>query len=214
MEEDRTQTDWRGKQGKRGAFLMGAPLRRLEDILLGRSGAALLKEVLPSLDRSAVVLDAGCGSGYLGLQIAEKLDSGKVICVDLSDEMLAGLMKRARARKVDDRIEAIKAAVDATGLDGELVDLVVSNNLLHELFEPEAAIAEWERLLKPGGRMALSDFRDTRLTKLMMNHEHGGEANEPFDTEGLEAVLKKAGLENVDVKPYRSKLLALARKRV
>ena len=214
MHEDRTRTDWTGKQGKRGAFLMVDHLRRLEESLLGRSSAALLEEVLPSLESSALVLDAGCGSGYLSLHIAEKLDSGKVICVDLSDEMLAGLMKRARARKVDDRIEVIKTAAHATGLADSLVDLVVSNNLLHELFEPEAAITEWERLLKAGGRMALSDFRDTRLTKLMMRHEHGGGANGPFDTDGLEAVLKKAGLENVDVKPYRSKLLALASKRV
>lgn len=205
-------TDWTGKRGERGAFFMVRPIRRLEEALLGRSSAALLKEVLPSLEDGDVVLDAGCGSGYLSLPIAARLGAGRVICVDLSEEMLAALRRRARARAVDDRIHVVRAAVDATGLDVASVDLVVSNNLLHELREPGAAVAEWCSLLRPGGRMALSDFRATRLARLVMCHEHGEEAGNPLDVEELRSLLERAGLENVKVTPYRSKLLATAGK--
>jgi len=92
------------------------------------------------------------------------------------------------------------------------VDLVVSNNLLHELKNPATAVAEWKRLLKPGGRMVLSDFRSTRLVRLIMSHEHGEEASNPLEVEGLSLLLKQAGLDNVEVTPLRHKLLAVAEK--
>jgi ubiquinone/menaquinone biosynthesis C-methylase UbiE len=210
--KEEARTDWTGKRGKQGAFLMARPVRRLEEALLGRSSAALLKRVFSILKGDMVVLDVGCGSGYLSLPIARKLDSGRVICVDLSEEMLAGLARRARAAAVSDRIQVIRTAVDTTGLADAAVEVVVSNNLLHELHDPVAAVTEWERVLKPGGHMALSDFRTTRLTNLLMSHEHGEEANDPFDVEGLRTLLQEAGLENVEVTPYRNKLLALADK--
>ncbi len=72
------------------------PMRRLEEALLGRSGIALLEEVLSSLKGDEVVVDAGCGSGFLSLPIAAKLNAGTAICVDLSHEMLAGLHKKSR----------------------------------------------------------------------------------------------------------------------
>lgn len=212
MSGKEAHTDWTGKRGKRGALLMASPVRRLEEAMLGRSSIALLKRVLSSLDEDAVVLDAGCGSGYLSLPIAARLAFGKVICVDLSDEMLSALERRARARGVDARVQALKAPVDSTGLEDASVDLVVSNNLLHEMQDPAAAVAEWKRLLKPGGRMALSDFRSTRLVRLIMSHGHGEKASNLFDVGDLSSLLEQAGLENVEGIPYRNKLLALAEK--
>jgi len=192
---------------------MVGPLRRIEEVFMGRSGAALLEEVFKSLRGDALVLDAGCGSGYLSLEIAKRLDEGRVSCIDLSEEMLAVLARRAEAGGVDDRIREVSAAVDATGLEGATFDYVVSNNVLHELSDPGAAIAEWKRLLKPGGRMALSDFRNTMLTRLLMSHAHRDEnGSGPFDIAGLTALLLRAGLQDVDVRRCRNKLLALARK--
>ncbi|NPV60886.1 MAG: class I SAM-dependent methyltransferase [Actinobacteria bacterium] len=205
-------TEWTGRKGKLGAILMASPVRGLEEALLGRSSARLMKHALSSLAEDAVVLDAGCGSGYLSLPIASKLREGTVICVDLSDEMLEKLGKRARSRGLLARIRSVKAPVDATGLEDAVADMVVSNNLLHELRDPHAAVMEWKRVLKPGGRIALSDYRSTRLTRLIMRHGHGAEANDPFDVEGLASLLEEAGFEDVLVVPCRNKLLAQAAK--
>lgn len=209
--QDRT-TEWTGRRGRLGAMLMVSPVRRFEEALLGCSSQNLLRRILPSLREDAVVLDAGCGSGYLSLPIAARLVSGRVICVDLSDEMLATLKKRARAREVDSRLRPLRTPVDSTGLEGDSVDMVVSNNLLHELRDPASAVAEWKRVLKPGGRMVLSDFRSTRLVRFIMSHEHGEEANHALDVETLRALLEQAGLEKVEVSPCRHKLLAMAEK--
>ena len=46
-----------------------------------------------------VILDVGAGSGYLSLKIAKKLKNGKVICIDLSEEMLHQLEKRANKKQ-------------------------------------------------------------------------------------------------------------------
>ncbi len=191
---------------------MVSPIRRLEESLLGCSGMKLLRHVFSSLRDGATVLDAGCGSGYLSLPIAAKLSFGKVIGVDLSDEMLAALGRRARAKAVDDRVQTLKAPVSSTGLEEGSVDLVVSNNLLHELQDTAAALAEWKRVLKPGGRMVLSDFRSTRLVRFIMSREHGEEASNPMDVEDMASLLEQAGLEKVEVIPCRHKLLALAEK--
>ncbi|MBC7228770.1 MAG: methyltransferase domain-containing protein [Actinobacteria bacterium] len=212
MAEVERATEWSGRRGWLGALLMVSPVRRLEEALLGRSSARLLGHVFSYLDHGATVLDAGCGSGYLSLPIAARLATGRVICVDLSQEMLAVLARRARARAVEGRIETVRAAVDSTGLEKGSVDILVSNNLLHELREPATAVTEWMRLLKPGGRIAISDYRATRLTGLIMRHGHGENAHGPFDTIGLASLLERAGFEEVRVIPCRNKLLALAKK--
>lgn len=205
-------TEWTGRKGKLGALLMASPVRRLEEALLGRSSARLREYVFSSLSEDAVVLDAGCGSGYLSLPVASRLSAGTVICVDLSDEMLERLGKRVRSRGLATRVRSVKAPVDATGLGDAVVDMVISNNLLHELRDPRAAALEWKRVLKPGGRIALSDYRSTRLTRLIMKHGHGAEANHPLDVESLASLLEEAGFEKVLVVPCRNKLLAQAAK--
>ncbi len=99
--------------------------------------------------------------------------------------------------------------MDDTGLDDASVDLVVSNNVLHELHDPAAAIAEWKRLLKLGRHMAISDFWATRLSRAITGRAHGEEATGPFDVEDLTSLLVRSGLEKVRVIPYHNKLLAL-----
>jgi ubiquinone/menaquinone biosynthesis C-methylase UbiE len=210
MVEDQAQTEWTGRRGQIGAWFLASPWRRWGEALFGRSRAALLDEVFSTLIGEEVVLDVGCGSGYLSLPIAARLDTGKVLCLDLSEEMLAGLEKRAHAVGLDGRVQAVKAPADASGLAASSVNLVVCNNVLHELADPGACAEEWARLLKPGGRMALSDFRATRPIRLMMKHRHGEDVHGPFTTEELEALLKKVGLREVKVTPYRHTLLAQA----
>jgi ubiquinone/menaquinone biosynthesis C-methylase UbiE len=210
MEEKAMQTEWTGRQGRIGAWFLASPWRRWSEVFIGQSRAALLEEVGSSLRGEEVVLDAGCGSGYLSLPIAGKLTSGTVLCLDLSDEMLAGLEKRAGKAGLTGRIRVVKAPAEASGLDDASVDWVICNNVLHELSDVDACIEEWARVLRPGGRMALSDFRATRPFRFFMSHRHGEEAHGPFATQELEALLEKKGLRDVKAVPYRHTLLATA----
>ncbi len=88
MEDKQPQTEWTGRMGKLGAWFLASPWRRWSEIFIGRSREALLEEVFARLRGDEVVLDAGCGSGYLSLPIARRLDTGKVLGLDLSEEML------------------------------------------------------------------------------------------------------------------------------
>ena len=210
MAEGQAQTQWTGRWGKLGAWFLASPWREWGEVVFGRSRAALLEQVFSGLRGDEAVLDAGCGSGYLSIPIAARLVTGRVLCLDLSEEMLASLEKRARASGSSGRIKAVKAPADASGLEDDSVDLVVCNNVLHELSDPEACITEWARVLKPGGRMALSDFRATQPVRLLMKHRHGEEAHGPFGVEELEVLLRKTGLKEARVAPYQHTLLGQA----
>ena len=210
MEENASRSEWTGLQGRIGAWFLTSPWRRWGEMLFGRSRAALLDEVFSRLRGDESVLDAGCGSGYLSLPIAAKLTTGTVFCLDLSGEMLAGLERRAAKAGLDGRVRKVQAPAESSGLDDASMDLVVCNNVLHELSDAEACVAEWARVLKAGGRMFISDFRATRPLSLMMSHRHGEEAHGPFSLEGMEDLLGKTGLKEVGTVPCRHTLLASA----
>ena len=210
MEKETGGTEWTGLAGKFGAWFLASPWRRWSEVFTGRSREALMQEVSSRLRGDEVVLDAGCGSGYLSLPIARRLPAGRVLGLDLSEEMLGALEKRASRAGLSGRVERLQAPADASGLKDASVDWVVCNNVLHELPDPRGALEEWARVLKPGGRVALSDFRATRPFKLFMSLRHGEGAHGPFSTEGLAELLGQVGLEEVRVTPYRHTLLGVA----
>jgi SAM-dependent methyltransferase len=97
------------------------------------------------------VLDAGCGEGYLARLLAAR-GARPVIGVDLCPE----LVEAARDQAGREGLEITYETADVADLplpDGA-VDLVVANHVLNDLEEPAPAIAEFGRVLTPGGRVA------------------------------------------------------------
>jgi ubiquinone/menaquinone biosynthesis C-methylase UbiE len=97
------------------------------------------------------VLDVGCGTGFLALRFAEL---GHIVTgIDLSPNMLDQARRRAEEanQDVDFRVG------NAIALDSpdETYDLVVARHVIWNLAEPERGVAEWLRVLRPGGRLAL-----------------------------------------------------------
>ena len=106
--EQQTTDKWTGIKGRIGGWYLSSPLRWLaENLVYGGCRSAFLNEVSRIIRGDEVVLDIGAGSGYLSLAIAENLTTGKVICFDLSEEMLNRLKKRARKKGLMDKIQII-----------------------------------------------------------------------------------------------------------
>lgn len=103
--------------------------------------------------RSLDALDVGCGTGFLSLELAAR--GHRVTGVDLAPQMLALARQKAAGQRLALRFEQ----ADAENLPflPASFDLVISRHVLWTLPHPEAAIADWRRVLRPGGRLAIID---------------------------------------------------------
>jgi ubiquinone/menaquinone biosynthesis C-methylase UbiE len=106
-----------------------------------------------------VVCDLGCGNGFYTLQLAKMVgERGKVLAVDIQPEMLHLLSERAREAQIEN-IETINStAIDPMLPEGG-VDLILLVDVYHELSHPEAMLKAMRQSLRPGGRIALVEFR-------------------------------------------------------
>lgn len=103
-------------------------------------------------------LDVGCGTGFLALLLAEA--GHRPVGVDNVDEMLALARAKASERGLPARFELGDADTLPFG-DGSF-DLVVERHVAWTLADPVAALREWRRVLRPGGRAVLveGDWRE------------------------------------------------------
>ena len=109
----------------------------------------------PLLDAANVsgkisILDVGCGPGYVSIAAAER---GAIpIGLDFSAEMIA------IAKKMSPKIEFCQGDAQALSFPGATFDRVIANFALLHLAQPERAMAEAHRVLKPGGRFAFTTW--------------------------------------------------------
>lgn len=120
-------------------------------------------------EKVGLFVDLGAGSGRMLTIFADAYEKG--LGFDLSREMLAV------ARANLDRAGVANAQVRhgdlfALPLESGLADVVCIHQVLHYLADPAAAVAEAARLLKPGGRLLLSDFAPHDLEFLREDHAH------------------------------------------
>ena len=212
MVEKQTTSEWVGIRGKIGAWFLNSPLRRLGQILiLGDRDSAFLNEFSHTIQGNEVVLDVGAGSGHFSLPMARKLSTGKVICLDLSEEMLQSLKRKAEKEGLKDRIQILKGEASSSGLENESVDMIVCNDVFHELSSPKAVLEEILRVLKPNGKIIITDFRNTWIGKLI-GRFHGDEAHGPFSVNELETLFTKYRLKNVKVRPLKHWIIGMGKK--
>jgi ubiquinone/menaquinone biosynthesis C-methylase UbiE len=122
-------------------------------------------------------LDLGCGRGAVLLTIAQLLPQGKATGVDIwqardqSGNNLAATESNARAEGVADRVELLTADMRELPFPDASFDLIVSSLAIHNIPAKDGrvqAIAEAARVLTPGGRLRIADFRhvDAYATQL------------------------------------------------
>jgi ubiquinone/menaquinone biosynthesis C-methylase UbiE len=117
------------------------------------------EDVAAAAPTAGVVLDAGCGSGRLAVEIARRRPDLRVHGVDLERGMVHMATRRAEREKVADRVELTVADLADLPLPGDSVDLIVSTASLHHWTDVGAVIASLDRVLRPHGRMWIYDLR-------------------------------------------------------
>ncbi len=137
--------------GHTGAGWLERPEREVEE-----KPAALIRSL--DLGPTDVVADIGAGTGYFSFRIAPLVPRGKVLAVDVQPEMLA-LIRDKRRRDGVANVEPVLGRSDDPGLAPGSVDLALMVDVYHELSRPCEMMAGIVRALKPGGRLALVEYR-------------------------------------------------------
>jgi ubiquinone/menaquinone biosynthesis C-methylase UbiE len=115
------------------------------------------KIVGPYIQPGMTVIDVGCGVGYFSIPMAKMVgDRGKVIAVDLQQQMLEMLRRRAEKARVAGRIELHKCEQNRLGIAVE-ADFALIFAMLHEVPDQARLLGEIHHCLKPGGKLLLAE---------------------------------------------------------
>jgi ubiquinone/menaquinone biosynthesis C-methylase UbiE len=117
------------------------------------------EDVAGAAPTGGLVLDAGCGSGRLAIEIAWRRRDLHVHGVDLEPGMVEVATERAKRERLTARVEFTVADLADLPLADDSVDLIVSTASLHHWSDVGAVIASLDRVLRPDGRMWIYDFR-------------------------------------------------------
>jgi SAM-dependent methyltransferase len=161
---------------------------------------------LAQLNPGQVVLDLGSGGGIDVLLSARRVGpSGKAYGLDMTDEMLALARENQRKAGVEN-VEFLKGEIENIPLPDNSVDVIISNCVINLSGDKDRVLREAFRVLKPGGRFAVSDVvtrgevpADVRQNMLLWV---GCIAGALQDYEYI-AKLARAGFDNIDIEPTR-----------
>jgi len=171
---------------------VGPDTRDGRQLVPGRSWAAwsrALGLLLPALE----VADLGCGEGYLTVETARW--ARQVTAVDRSTAVLARA-KALAARKKLSNITWKKGELEHVPIDTGSIDVALLSQALHHAADPEGALAEASRVLKPGGRLLILDLRPHDETWV---REKLGDQWLGFSDDHLSGMLTRAGFTDVRV---------------
>ncbi len=113
-----------------------------------------------SLSQGMSVADIGAGTGYFAIPFASRIGSeGMLYAVDVQEEMLAKLQQKLSVPGMPPNITPVSGDAARTHLNGSSIDVAFLANIWHELDSHGAVLDEMQRILRPGGRLAILDWR-------------------------------------------------------
>lgn len=176
-----------------------------------------------SLKPDAVeIADIGTGPGFLAIELA-KMSRKQIKAIDVSPNML--LKSQELAEKANVEIETVESSCENLPFADQSLDLVTSIHLLHVLADPLPYFMELKRVLKPGGRALIIDFRRDTWGALRLAgdlHTRLSSARKPIESLGtvldasftkdeLTVLFRKAGFDSFTVKNGILSLQAILR---
>jgi arsenite methyltransferase len=169
---------------------------------LGCGNPTALAELKPG----EVVLDLGSGGGIDVLLSARRVGpTGKAYGLDMTDEMLAVAEENKRQSGLTN-VEFLKGEIEQVPLPDNSVDVVISNCVINLSADKDRVLTEAFRVLKPGGRLAVSDVvvrgqvpeAIRRSMELWVGCVAGA-----MSTDDYVSKLARAGFESIDIEPTR-----------
>jgi arsenite methyltransferase len=154
------------------------------------------------LQEGEVVLDLGSGGGIDVILSAKRVGpNGTAYGLDMTDEMLALAQRNAREAGVGN-VHFLKGVIEQIPLPADSIDVVISNCVINLSTDKSAVLTEMQRVLKPGGRIGISDIVSEDQLSPAERAERGafvgciaGALSKREYTAGLEA----AGFEQISV---------------
>jgi len=148
-----------------------------------------------NLQPDHVVADIGAGTGYFSFPISQVVPKGKVLAVDIQPEMIDLLNQQKQRRKVTN-VQPVLGNIDDPQLPAGGVDLVLMVDAYHEFSHPREMMEKIVRSLKPGGRVALVEYRaeDPKVPIKPLHKMSLKQARKEMEAVGLVLLENKEGL--------------------
>jgi arsenite methyltransferase len=176
-----------------------------EDAMLASLGCGN-PTALARLNPGEIVLDLGSAGGIDVLLSARRVGpSGKAYGLDMTDEMLA-LANENKRKAAAENVEFLKGEIENIPLPDNSVDVIISNCVINLSADKDRVLREAFRVLKPGGRFAVSDvvtrgaIPDEIRQKVLL---WVGCIAGALDETEYRSKLKAAGFEQIEVEPTR-----------
>jgi len=146
------------------------------------------------------VLDVGCGTGTLALEVQQRVGAtGRIVGIDPGSAQIARACAKAARRHVSVAFQI--GVIEQLAFPDQTFDVVLSTLMMHHLPASLKAqgLAEIARVLKPGGRLVIADFTRKRDRAGLAAHFHAGGSS----LHELAALVADAGFAQVDMEEMR-----------
>lgn len=156
-------------------------------------------EMIGEAGDGEVLLDVPCGGG-LALRAIGEHQRIRFIGIDIDPAMLRRTHEKATERGLQ-QVEVVEGDMRSLPIESGTVDRVFSFSGLHMINDAELALAEYARVLKPGGRLVGSSFvadGSRRKRALFRASERSGIAHPPADAADIASMLEAAGFTSID----------------
>lgn len=167
-------------------------------------------QAIASIRPGETVLDLGSGAGFDCFLAARQVgEAGHVIGVDMTPEMLATARKNARSSRLHN-VEFRLGEIEHLPVDDESVDVIISNCVINLSPEKPQVFREAFRVLKPGGRLAVSDTATSVALPPEVQEDlalYTGCLAGAASIGDLEAMLSEAGFTDIRITPKDSREL-------
>ncbi|KAL8724391.1 MAG: hypothetical protein Q9181_006850, partial [Wetmoreana brouardii] len=196
-------------------FPIAPAMRRMEDHLY------------ESLDLSkqpgAKVLDAGCGAGQVALHLAHK--GLRIQAIDITKNHVRWTQQRIKEEGMQDMVSASWGDYhNLDGMDDESFDGIYTMETLVHASDPSKALAEFYRVLKPGGHVAFHEYDHLDPSKpppgcppdlvdavFRVNARSGMLANQLFDRGVLQRIMEHQGFEDIELRDLTENIRPMMR---